>query len=239
MLEGYTTLLSVVHASNNETERAILWSQLRNIQSNEAEPWVCLGDFNEVINIEEKKAVGTINLHASGLKEFCLDMGLLDVNSIGVFDTWSNNQQGSNRVICKLDRVMANKSWSAMFQGAFVDYKELHISDHALALLQVRTAANHPKTPFKYLVMWQAHENYDSIIYDAWHIVSNSIPDVALSMKFREIKVALKILNADFFKDISTKITTTENAIHELAVQVNQDPFYLDKQQHLNELKLC
>lgn len=70
--------------------------------------WVYLGDFNEVISTDEKKAYGVVNLHATGLNEFGLDMGLHDVASVGAFYTWKNNQQGNDRVMCKLYRVMAN-----------------------------------------------------------------------------------------------------------------------------------
>lgn len=202
ILEGCTTLLSVVYASNSEIQRTTLWNQLRNLQADVTEPWVCLADFNEAIYTDEKKASGVINLHATGLKEFCLDMDLLDVTSVGSFYTSTNNQQGNDRVLCKLDRVMANKPWLATFESTFVDYMELHASDHVVALLQVRRSPTSAKPTFKYLAMWQAHENYDRIVNEASQGVNDASLDIAFGLKFGATKAVLKQLNTDYFKDI-------------------------------------
>ncbi|MCI16770.1 hypothetical protein A2U01_0037914, partial [Trifolium medium] len=48
-------LLTVVYASPREQERGETWNKLRQLAANINEPWLMVGDFNEIASPEEKK----------------------------------------------------------------------------------------------------------------------------------------------------------------------------------------
>lgn len=48
-------MLTAVYASPSEVGRKNLWEALQNIADNMNEPWLIVGDFNEVASITEKK----------------------------------------------------------------------------------------------------------------------------------------------------------------------------------------
>ncbi|XP_030495223.2 uncharacterized protein LOC115711020 [Cannabis sativa] len=50
--EGFNSLLTVVYASNNRTERRVLWKDLCELKSNDN--WLLMGDFNDILAKEER-----------------------------------------------------------------------------------------------------------------------------------------------------------------------------------------
>lgn len=77
-------------AANDTTSRTRVWQTLREVASDV--PWLIMGDFNEVISSKEKVVEGALNLHSSGLKECCIELDLVDIKSVGLFYTWTNDQ---------------------------------------------------------------------------------------------------------------------------------------------------
>lgn len=51
--EGLKTELTVVYASNSATERKKLWAYLKDFSHTVKNPWLLMGDFNEVASMEE------------------------------------------------------------------------------------------------------------------------------------------------------------------------------------------
>ncbi|GFZ11161.1 hypothetical protein Acr_22g0005590 [Actinidia rufa] len=70
-------------------------------------PWLLLGDFNNVLNDDEKSnGLPVTQYEVSDFMKCCYDIGISDLRSTGVFFTWSNNTVWS-----KLDRAMVNVKW--------------------------------------------------------------------------------------------------------------------------------
>lgn len=94
LLKGWQAKVTRIYAANDAPSRTSLWTHLRKIAPPPDKPWLVMGDINEVISSEEKSAMGDLNLHSSGLKEFCIAHDLVDIKSVGLFFTWTNNQEG-------------------------------------------------------------------------------------------------------------------------------------------------
>jgi endonuclease/exonuclease/phosphatase family metal-dependent hydrolase len=48
-------LLTVVYASPRDNERSEAWRKLRNLAGTIHDPWLMMGDFNEIASPNEKK----------------------------------------------------------------------------------------------------------------------------------------------------------------------------------------
>ncbi|GFZ03718.1 hypothetical protein Acr_16g0003420 [Actinidia rufa] len=69
-------------------------------------PWMLLGDFNNVLNNDEKaNGLLVTSYETRDFRNCCYDTGISGLRSSGVFLTWSINSVWS-----KLDRAMVNKS---------------------------------------------------------------------------------------------------------------------------------
>ena len=73
-------------------------------------PWVVCGDFNEIMQSDEK--LGWLDRDARQMKVFreCLsDYGLIDLGFVGRRFTWCNGRIGEQRTLVRLDRMVANE----------------------------------------------------------------------------------------------------------------------------------
>lgn len=100
--------LSIVYAKCNRFDRLDLWHDLR-AAGDTSVPWIVGGDFNIILNVEEKKGGNGVDLRAiQDFRECTLDMGLTEVEFEGDRFTWCNNQQGRRRIWEWLDRFFGN-----------------------------------------------------------------------------------------------------------------------------------
>ncbi|KAK6128249.1 hypothetical protein DH2020_038008 [Rehmannia glutinosa] len=81
-----------------------LWDNLISFGENCSLPWIAIGDYNNVLNANEKCNGKDVTIKQ--LKDFEESCVLTDLRSMGCHFTWTNNE-----VWCKLDRAMVNKHW--------------------------------------------------------------------------------------------------------------------------------
>lgn len=209
-------LVTAIYALNSENDRKGLWGDLRSLDLAIEVSWVLLGDFNEVIDVDEKVIAGVSQLHASGRKDLVTNMGLRDTISLGVHYRWCNNQEGQDRVSCKLDRVLANPAWMDQFGDAFIEYKEYPESDRALSHTYLRRGVASYRSYFKFLNMWQSHNEYSKLVEKAWLTSVGENPIFILYAKMKLVKVALQCLNREYFQDISCKVASLQHEVEAL-----------------------
>ena len=102
-------------------------------------PWLVFGDFNEIVNSDEK--LGWLERDASQMEMFreCLtECGLADLGFVGQHFTWCNGRMGEHRTLVRLDRIVANEKWLRMFPEAKVFHKAMAASDHCMLSLSLR-----------------------------------------------------------------------------------------------------
>ena len=98
--------LTIVYGFNKEEDRLSLWNDL--ISFGIEEPWILLGDFNAILYKEDRigrKAKGPI---LDGFWRCVQACGFEDVKYSGCRYTWTNKQEGDDRIYSKIDRVLAN-----------------------------------------------------------------------------------------------------------------------------------
>jgi hypothetical protein len=80
------------------------------------EPWLCIGDFNEIISAAEKSS-STIQppIQMRGFRAALEDGCLSDLGFSGPKFTWCNGRSGGEYTWERLDRALANPSWTVLF----------------------------------------------------------------------------------------------------------------------------
>ncbi|XP_057247401.1 uncharacterized protein LOC130589824 [Beta vulgaris subsp. vulgaris] len=127
---------------------------------------------------------------------------LSDIKSYGNFYTWNNKQFGRQRVISKLDRVMANSSWQTIFSSAEVCFQNKGEYDHSPALINVYPKEDSGEKPFRYYRMWKVAPQFTSMVSLAWNQDIHGTKIYVIMTKFKLVKVALKELNKQGFSEI-------------------------------------
>ncbi|GJZ49122.1 RNA-directed DNA polymerase, eukaryota, reverse transcriptase zinc-binding domain protein [Tanacetum coccineum] len=161
---------SFIYAHNRYTHRRGLWNCL-NMHKYfiRDRPWCILGDFNAALNIEDT-IVGSSVMDIS-MREFreCIDdIELMDVPQAGLQFTWNQRPQGTNGILKKLDRVMANVAFSNGFVGNYAVFQPYGISDHSPAVLRIPVQNKSSPKPFKFSNVVTTFPRFKEIVTEGW-----------------------------------------------------------------------
>ncbi|KAL8519240.1 hypothetical protein ACS0TY_010253 [Phlomoides rotata] len=75
------------------------WQLLHNIKPDPETPWMCIGDFNEILWSMEKSGGNMRNIHQmEAFREMVNKLELQDLNFKGYKFTWSNGRVGSQNI---------------------------------------------------------------------------------------------------------------------------------------------
>ncbi|PWA33159.1 hypothetical protein CTI12_AA624890 [Artemisia annua] len=147
------------------------WMLLHSLKSSSMLPWVCFGDFNEVLYTFEK--VGARGCNMRELEAFaasCQECNLYDLGSRGTSMTWSNGRRGATNVQKRLDRFFTTPDWSILFPSSWVLNLPRVASDHSPILLsqEASPAGGGKKRGFRFEHMWLRDNRLSGVIEDAW-----------------------------------------------------------------------
>ncbi|ONK81414.1 uncharacterized protein A4U43_C01F28980 [Asparagus officinalis] len=113
--------LTGYYGNPDRNRRRESWDQLRLLATSSHLPWVCIGDFNDLLYQHEKMG---LHKHPSwllnGFKEAIDDYNLCDLGLVGHQFTWFKSKGTPNWVEERLDRAFASPSWTDIFPSAYV-----------------------------------------------------------------------------------------------------------------------
>ncbi|CAM8920557.1 unnamed protein product [Rhodiola kirilowii] len=162
--------LTLFYGSPRCHERKNSWNLLRNLKRNCGEPWVVMGDFNEITfswEMESKR-----ERQPWQMRQFrnCLeDCGLVDLGFSGARFTYSNKRRGADEVKARLDRVVANDEWRSNFPKAAVKHVFANSSDHAPVVLYVEGWNMMRGCSFRrFEPMWLRHMDFKENVRASW-----------------------------------------------------------------------
>ena len=114
------------------------WTLLKRLERLSILPWVCMGDFNEIMGDEEKFGGLQKNWKAiTDFREIIKECSLEDMGFVGPCFTWSNKREGSGQVMKRLDRGLCSRDWRRLFPQFVVKHLEFWGSDHRPLVLDV------------------------------------------------------------------------------------------------------
>lgn len=114
------------------------WDLLRFIRTQWSGPWLCAGDFNEVLSRDEHMSKVQRGEHQMKLFRECLeDCKLVDLGFSGPKFTWNNRQSGDNNVKVRLDRATANGQFMELFNDYHVENIITYSCDHYAVLTSI------------------------------------------------------------------------------------------------------
>ncbi|KAB1225193.1 hypothetical protein CJ030_MR1G016593 [Morella rubra] len=96
---------SLVYGPPVWKEKEGFWLVMRQLAPTDNTPWICIGDFNDLIRSNEKKGGRpTLGSSSRGLQHFMQSMGLVDLGFLGSRFTWCNKRPGLANIRERLDR---------------------------------------------------------------------------------------------------------------------------------------
>jgi hypothetical protein len=203
--------LTCVYGEAQVTQRFKTWDMLKHIKSSNPLPWVCIGDFNEVLYQHEHVCVAERSMaQIGGFREMADVCELADLGFEGRSWTFEKKVAGGTFCRVRLDRALATASWSSMFPPASVTNLTGVTSDHGPILLRwYETASQRRDTNdriFRYEVMWEGHENFKPFLEGAWAAEGKASSMGQLQEKLAKVSDSLDRCGRDTFGSVQREI---------------------------------
>ncbi|XP_074283621.1 uncharacterized protein LOC141608158 [Silene latifolia] len=141
-------------------DRHLSWELLRLLSRQSLLPWVCIGDYNEILFSTEMKGGSRPQWQMNNFRAAVDECGLKDISREGYQFSWDNGQSREANRQCMLDRAMSSSSWTDMLPYARLIYLEREWLDHApiKLVLDHRRRETYRQRGFKFEQMWVGEE---------------------------------------------------------------------------------
>jgi hypothetical protein len=142
--------LTGIYASPTYTSRIELWNHIIELRRDIVDPWLLMGDFNDIILPSEQKGGTFSHSQAGALLNVYDKCNLMDIKTTGGIFTWNRPCPRNRMVFRKLDRAIADVPWCMAFPDAYVEVLCKFHSDHNPLLLRCGLPlTNHGPRPFR------------------------------------------------------------------------------------------
>jgi hypothetical protein len=200
--------LTCVYGEAQGNERHKTWDMLKFIKASNPLPWLCIGDFNEVLLREEHMGVNVrSNTQIKAFRETVDVCELMDLGFIGLPWTFEKKVAGGSYCRVRLDRALSTASWSARFPMATLHHLTAAASDHSPILLRLEPeAVREPSAHiFRYEAMWETHKDLKPLVESTWQLDACSSMH-ELEQKLKGLSVSLTDWGRSTFGQVRAEI---------------------------------
>ncbi|XP_074283590.1 uncharacterized protein LOC141608133 [Silene latifolia] len=196
--------MSMVYGYNRIAEREALWESLCNMSCLVDGPWVVLGDFNNVLAMNERIGSEVTVAELKGFQDCVDSCGLMDIPAQGAFFTWTNKHEVGSMVFSRIDRAMITDGWLDRYPDTLTTFHPEGIFDHCPCTMVLRPSVDKRRSNFKYFDMWGQADGFISIVTKVWETRVDGVKMFQVVKKLKALKKPLKELNNDRFSNVET-----------------------------------
>ncbi|GMP87915.1 hypothetical protein CsSME_00040095 [Camellia sinensis var. sinensis] len=151
--------------------RGHVWSLIEARIHHLQEPFIIMGDLNQVRGWSEKLSSHRRTIPgASVFNDLIFRNRLVDLPSQGVWYTWCNNRRQSVTVYERLDRVLASSSWVTKFTSFSLVTLPIQRSDHSPLLLDSSRMDLRGKKWDRFEAVWLTDLTTQEILHKVWKL---------------------------------------------------------------------
>ncbi|KAM6548138.1 hypothetical protein CsatB_019814 [Cannabis sativa] len=229
----YGFCATFVYGINTIDKRKSLWEDLLKLKM-VVKPWVVLGDFNAIINIDDRVGGNSITFNDTHDASMWLATANVEViPRAGSSFTWSNNQDGTSRIYSKIDHVFANEDWLDEFPNAEALFRWETIFDHCSCIVRSVISNKIGFKPFKYYNLWSSHPEFKETVLISWKKPITAKGVQAIYLKLMRLKHCLRKFIHNLIGDIGKKFQEAKSDFIEPRMQAQahlKEARFLDKE---------
>lgn len=147
------------------------WDLMHFLNDQSEGPWICVGDFNEILDAREQfGGLTRLERQMDGFREAVNSCGFTDLGFLGLPYTWDNRQEGAHNIKVRLDRAFANSAFSDIFKNIKVWHVQTTESDHCYLVVECCRGRRRgrKRRNFKYENMWRRDPSYLRLVEESW-----------------------------------------------------------------------
>nr|XP_025680342.1 uncharacterized protein LOC112781778 [Arachis hypogaea] len=187
----YCAFCLVYGEHGREAKRGV-WEELSYVAGLCQVPFCFMGDFNEILQVGERKGVTSLPASSEEFKGWVHDMQLIDLPLTDRKFTWFRGRSCS-----RIDRVMVTIEWTEQFPDIRIKGGPRGLSDHCPLILDGTRFGGAPR-PFRSLDSWFTHEGFLRMVKDEWQ----SLGEAQFTCKLRALTEPLRKWHKENFRDM-------------------------------------
>lgn len=201
------------------TEKVVLsWKALRTLNAMRHHSWLCVGDFNEVLEGEKEGGPKRSQVYMDRFKEALEDYDLNDLGLEGDPFTWRNNSHTNEHYIReRLDKAVACGEWIARFPLYQVINGEPRHSDHRPIIVDIDPPARRGNRgrhqAFCFEASW-VEEQCAVIVENAWR-TAIEVSGEKVEGALRKVASDLGDWSRDALGDLEERIKHVRKSLEE------------------------
>ncbi|XP_075106791.1 uncharacterized protein LOC107774419 [Nicotiana tabacum] len=154
--------------SVNRKKEAVMGKPDRD-RSNDIHSMGDWGDFNDVLQLQDRMHGNPVTMAETQDFSRCIqDLRLSELTWEGEYYTWSNKQDGCDRIWSRIGKIFGNYEWMMQWRHISTVYKMPFISDDAPMSLTFNDNQRSRKTPFNFFNVWADHERFLTDVQQIW-----------------------------------------------------------------------
>ena len=199
--------ITFVYGHPNHAKRDLVWQQLKSLKDLSHPNWLSIGDFNQVLNSQDKMSFNQGNIVGANLLQQVIDdLHLCDLMATGQRYTWINNREDEDLVMERLDMAFATVEWVNMYPLHSLRNLPIIHSDHGPILLDLEIRGPFRKRPFRFEHMWISHPTCHDLIKQSWNLISSGSRAAQLRNKLSNVRKNILEWNRRVFGRVETEI---------------------------------
>lgn len=184
---GKSCFVSYVYGAPQKENRTLFWEKLSEIGDARTEAWLITGDFNDLLDNSEKLG-GPARWEGSFLafRSFVTQNGIWDLQHFGNAFSWRGTRY-NHFIQSRLDRAMANVTWSELFPAGRCEYLRFEGSDHRPVLTYFDQNLTKKRGSFRFDRRLCSKPEIRTLIDDTW----KSSGEDSLLTKINRVRIKL------------------------------------------------
>ncbi|XP_060196130.1 uncharacterized protein LOC132625487 [Lycium barbarum] len=223
-------ITTLVYAKCSASERIELWEDIYYLSNTLSSSWLIGGDFNVVLNDEEK--IGGNPIQPQDIEDFafCINScDLEEVNFKGSPFTWWNGRADEACIFERLDRMLVNSLLLDNFGNIEVEHLARTGSDHAPLMCTYGHKHQNLVTPFKFLSFWIEHASFIETVRLNWSTWEHDDPFINFKSKMKKLKGVLSKWSRDMFGDVFKQLIIREETVRLKEQLFEQNPSQINR----------
>ena len=188
--------LIVVYGLHTIGDRKDLCKGLLEVLEDINNSGMIIGDINAVLHSSDRVNGNQISAaETMDFENFMNEARIMEALNAGVYYSWSNRGEQQARIASRIDKALVNSKWLDKYTDVMVHYRVSGVSDHSPLVFNMNTQSIQEGRPFKFLNILCEHENFETIVMDAWNSVNAEYKMKSIWLKLKKVKHALKQLH--------------------------------------------
>ena len=184
------------------------WDLLRNLHGRSSLPWLCAGDFNEIIKQSEKRG-GRLRPYAQMqiFRDALDESELMDLGFKGLPFTWCKHYRNGVSIWERLDRAVASYEWFLKFSGSRVHHIDSTTSDHKILWVELSDLdLQRKKKVFRFEEMRLANRGCGELVEGVWQAHYDGVKEKKVLRKLDTCSKELTRWSRECFGNIKQEL---------------------------------